>query len=704
MAFLFGLIATISTLALIGLAILPTELSVASEVGFYSIITIIVLMFFRGKMSRVLFVSICAWVVIRYLAWRFTTLPLDNGWASSTGAILLLMAEIYGTAMMLFGLFVNANPMERKPATLPEREEDFPTVDIYIPTYSEGLNIVAPTVMGAMSIDYPSDKFKVYVLDDGYPRSLTSTNPEQAQELADRAEALKALCLKHGAHYLTRDNNLHAKSGNMNSAMAHTDGELILVLDADHVPTQNILKNMVGFFKNPKMAFVQSPHFFLNADPVEKNLNLFHKMPAENDMFYRVVQKGLDLWNTSFFCGSAALIRRTAVENVGGFSTESITEDASTSIKMHQKGWKSAYLGVPMVAGLQPETFSSFIVQRLRWGMGMAQIMMKQNPWLIPGLSLGQRISYSSVVLFWLFPFARIIFFLSPLLSVFGGLMIYPAGMEYFYAYTVPYLIAVVLSTEKIFGRVRQIMTSEMYETLQSFYIFPALLSTIVKPNAPTFKVTPKGERLDTEFVSEFKLPFYFFFALTVSGLGYGIFRLIMEPEVRESLSLSVGWLGFNFILLCAAMGTLFEQVQRRDRPRVEVNLPVKVLNEANEVLNTRATLKDITEVGALVTVGKHRISEQDRIILDLPELSKPINCEVMSVKSKGTHLDLGVKFKPDTPEQERELVVLTYGNSERWEKIWIDREAPINVLKSLTMFTITAIRTLIAHLKHVAK
>lgn len=704
MAFLFGLIATISTLALIGLAILPTELSVASEVGFYSIITIIVLMFFRGKMSRVLFVSICAWVVIRYLAWRFTTLPLDNGWASSTGAILLLMAEIYGTAMMLFGLFVNANPMERKPATLPEREEDFPTVDIYIPTYSEGLNIVAPTVMGAMSIDYPSDKFKVYVLDDGYPRSLTSTNPEQAQELADRAEALKALCLKHGAHYLTRDNNLHAKSGNMNSAMAHTDGELILVLDADHVPTQNILKNMVGFFKNPKMAFVQSPHFFLNADPVEKNLNLFHKMPAENDMFYRVVQKGLDLWNTSFFCGSAALIRRTAVENVGGFSTESITEDASTSIKMHQKGWKSAYLGVPMVAGLQPETFSSFIVQRLRWGMGMAQIMMKQNPWLIPGLSLGQRISYSSVVLFWLFPFARIIFFLSPLLSVFGGLMIYPAGMEYFYAYTVPYLIAVVLSTEKIFGRVRQIMTSEMYETLQSFYIFPALLSTIVKPNAPTFKVTPKGERLDTEFVSEFKLPFYFFFALTVSGLGYGIFRLIMEPEVRESLSLSVGWLGFNFILLCAAMGTLFEQVQRRDRPRVEVNLPVKVLNEANEVLNTRATLKDITEVGALVTVGKHRISEQDRIILDLPELSKPIVCEVMSVKSKGTHLDLGVKFKPDTPEQERELVVLTYGNSERWEKIWIDREAPINVLKSLTMFTITAIRTLIAHLKHVAK
>ena len=704
MAFLFGIIAAISMMALVGLAVLPTELSVASEVGFYSVITIVVLMLFRGKTPRILFVSLCAWVVIRYLAWRFTTLPLDQGMLSSAGAILLLMAEIYGTAMMLFGLFVNANPMDRKPASLPASEDLYPTVDVYIPTYSEGMSIVAPTVMGAMSIDYPKDKFKVYVLDDGYPRSLKIADAEQAAFLKDRAEALKALCERHGAHYLTRDNNLHAKSGNMNSAMKQTEGDLILVLDADHVPTQNILKNMVGFFKNPKMAFVQSPHFFLNADPVEKNLDLFHKIPGENDMFYRVVQKGLDLWNTSFFCGSAALIRRQAIEDVGGFSTESITEDASTSIKMHQRGWKSAYLGVPMVAGLQPETFASFIVQRLRWGMGMAQIMMKQNPWLVSGLSFGQRISYSSVVLFWLFPFARIVFFLSPLLSVFGGLMIYPAGMEYFYAYTVPYLIAVVLSTEKIFGRVRQILTSEMYETLQAFYIFPALISTIFKPNAPTFKVTPKGERLDTQFVSEFRIPFYLFFALTVAGLGYGIFRLIAEPEVRESLSLSVAWLGFNFLLLCSAMGTLFEQVQRRGRPRVVVNLPVKVATEAGEVLSLRATMKDITEVGALIATGKHRISEQDVLVLDLPELSAPVACEVMSVKSSGTSLDIGVKFKPSSPEQERELVVLTYGDSARWEKVWVDREAPLNVFKSITLFTFTALRTLIAHVKHVVK
>jgi cellulose synthase (UDP-forming) len=389
---------------------------------------------------------------------------------------------------------------------LPLDDSRWPTVDIYIPTYSEPLEIVSSTMMGALNIDYPSDKFRVYVCDDGFPRSKSASGA-MGLELGKRAEALRALCERHGAIYLTRDNNRHAKSGNLNAAMAKTNGELMLVLDADHVPTRDILRNTVGMFmRDDKLAFVQTPHFFMNADPVEKNLDLANKMPAESDMFYRVVQKGLDLWNTSFFCGSAAVIRRTAIKQIGGFSTLSITEDASTSVALHAKGWRSAYLAKPMISGLQPETFSAFIVQRLRWGMGMIQIFMLQNPLAIKGLSMAQRLSYLSVVSFWLFPFARVAFFLSPILSILLYIRVYPSSMELFVSYTVPYIITVLLTFQKMFGRVRRVLMSELYETIQSFFTLPAILSTVASPTKPTFKVTPKGDKTDVEYISDLLL------------------------------------------------------------------------------------------------------------------------------------------------------------------------------------------------------
>jgi cellulose synthase (UDP-forming) len=426
---------------------------------------------------------------------------------------------------------------------------------------------------------------------------------------------------------------------------------------------------------------------------VEKNLGLLNRMPGENDMFYRVVQKGLDLWNTSFFCGSAALIRRTAVEDVGGFSTESITEDASTSIKMHQKGWKSAYLGIPMVAGLQPETFAGFTVQRLRWAMGMMQIMMKQNPLLIRGLALPQRLAYLSVILFWLFPFARVAFFIAPFLSLFFNLTIYPVGTEFFYAYTVPYLAAVIMSFEKTYGRVRRIIISELYETLQAFYTLPALISTMMSPNAPTFKVTPKGERLDKEYVSEFNKPFYVFYVLTLMGLLWGVARMVFEPESRAALMLSVSWLCFNFVLLSGSLGVLVEKVQRRDRPRVDVNEKVTIIGSFGQ---REAVLVDVNETGALI-----RTHEGDK----LPEFSLLIGNVIMPTEQittrepflgRGEH---AVKFIFPTAKHERTAVMLGYGKSSRWMKIWEERESSSNFIFSALGVMRIAVRFGSAHL-----
>ena len=690
------LLAIGALVGLAGLACIQTGMALAQQIAWFSIAAIAVLGVLPGKTARLFFVSVCAWVVVRYLAWRVSSLNLEDGWISVTATLSLLVAEFYGATMMLLGLFVNAYPMERRVPKLPKDEAEFPTVDVYIPTYSESISVVGPTLMGALEMDYPGEKFKVYVLDDGYPRSLTTKDPVQKRELLKRTEELKALCARHGAHYLTRDNNHHAKSGNMNRAMAQTRGELILVLDADHVPTSDFLRNTAGFFlRDRKLAFVQTPHFFLNADPVEKNLSLLNKMPGENDMFYRVVQKGLDLWNTSFFCGSAALLRRQAVEDVGGFSSESITEDASTSVKMHQKGWRSVYFGKPMVAGLQPETFASFIVQRLRWAMGMGQIFVKQNPLLVRGLSLGQRLCYSSVVLFWLFPLARILFFIAPLFSIFGNISVYPVGTEFFYAYTAPYLAAILLSTEKIFGRVRRILTSEMYETLQAFYTGPALLSTLLRPNSPNFKVTPKGERLDKEFISELSGPFYFFYALTASALGWGIYRFVTEPANRSSLTLSVVWLLFNFVLLSAAMGTLLEKVQRRARPRVVLNEVVTITGEFGD---REAIVKNASETGAMLQLMNEEPITDFRLYMEGEEI--PVQYLAHRKQTLGA-TQLAVSYLPQTPLQERLVVKLAYGDSDRWEQVWKNRESSANFVYSALQLCFTAVRSATAHLSH---
>ena len=118
----------------------------------------------------------------------------------------------------------------------------------------------------------------------------------------------------------------------MNAAFHETAGDLILILDVDHVPASDIMVRTAGWFvRDPKMFLVQTPHFFINSDPVEKNLDTFHTMPSENEMFYSVIQEGLDFWNSAFFCGSAAVLRRKCLAEVGGIAE--VAERLSARVK-----------------------------------------------------------------------------------------------------------------------------------------------------------------------------------------------------------------------------------------------------------------------------------------------------------------------------------------------------------------------------------
>ena len=252
-------------------------------------------------------------------------------------------------------------------------------------------------------------------------------------------------------------------------------------------------------------------------------------------MFYGIIQKGLDKWNGAFFCGSAAVIRREALKIVGGFSGITITEDCETALDLHSRGWRSMYIDKPMISGLQPETFSSFIGQRSRWARGMFQIFLLKNPVLKRGLTLAQKICYLSNMTYWFFPFFRLPFFVSPLLFIFFNMQIYIANAQEFISYTVLYMIANMMMQNYLYGAVRWALVSEVYEYVQTLYLARGLFSVILNPYKPTFNVTDKGNSLDKDHLSELSTPFFVLFAVYSVSMVVCVLALVHRARRQRT-------------------------------------------------------------------------------------------------------------------------------------------------------------------------
>ena len=219
-------------------------------------------------------------------------------------------------------------------------------------------------------------------------------------------------------------------------------------------------------------------------------------MPSENEMFYGIIQRGLDKWNAAFFCGSAAVLRREALERDRRLQRQSASPRiAKRRSLLHSRGWNSVYVDKPLIAGLQPATFASFIGQRSRWAQGMMQILRFRFPLFNGGLSLPQRLCYLSSTLFWLFPFPRAIFLVAPLFYLFFDLEIFTASGGEFLAYTLIYMIVNLMMQNYLYGAFRWPWISELYEYVQTIHLLPAVISVMLNPRKPTFKVTAKDER-----------------------------------------------------------------------------------------------------------------------------------------------------------------------------------------------------------------
>ena len=633
------------------LMVIITPLDLVSQ-ALFAMLTILVMLVIRGQSSRgvtLILITLSIAVSTRYIFWRFTeTLQFSSEIEACLG-IGLILAELYAWLVLVLGYIQTAWPLHRPPVMLPEDLLEWPTVDLLIPTYNEPLSVVQNTILGALSVDYPLDKLKIYILDDG-----------RREEFREFAEAC-------GIGYITRGDNLHAKAGNLNHALSVTDGELLALFDSDHVPTRAFLQLTVGWFlRDPRLSLVQTPHHFYSPDPFERNLRAGTTVPNEGQLFYGLIQDGNDLWNAAFFCGSCAVMRRSAVEEVGGFAIATVTEDAHTALRLHRAGWNSAYLRLPLAAGLATERLAIHVGQRMRWARGMTQIFRIDNPMLGRGLGFGQRICYLNAMLHFFFGLPRFVFLTAPLCYLMFRLNIIAASGLMVIVYAAPHLIHSTVTNSRLQSRYRHSFWGEIYESVLALYILRPTLATLINPRRGKFNVTEKGGLLPRDYF-DYKIvrPHLIIMGLLLVALIIGVVRWILSDFVdSEVLMLNVAWAIFNLLTIAAAVAVGRETRQLRTSVRLGLEIPSVIYLPDGQSLVTRS--RNLSTTGGMFAIAR----PSDIELGDVIQIELPVGDRTAVLPARVVAWDgevLRVAFEQLTLRQQRDLVRVVLCRADAW-------------------------------------
>ena len=634
-----------------------------------------------GRLSTLAMIVLSISASSRYIYWRFTDTIGFTHWLDAALGYGLVLAELYAFAVLLIGYFQTAWPLQRRPVPMPADVSTWPSVDIFIPSYNEPLEVVRQTVFSAMSQDWPADRLHVYVLDDG------------------RRTEFREFCEELGVGYLIRDNNHHAKAGNINAALKVTHSEYIAIFDCDHIPTRSFLQVCMGwFFKDTNLVMLQTPHVFFSPDPFERNLDTFHRMPNEGELFYGIVQDGNDLWNASFFCGSCAIIRRKELLEVGGIAVETVTEDAHTALKLSRLGYNTAYLEVPQAAGLATESLSGHVGQRIRWARGMAQIARTDNPLFGKGLHFGQRLCYLNAMLHFFYGLPRLVFLTAPLAYLLFGAHVFQASALMITAYALPHLAHASVTNSRIQGRFRYSFWNEVYESVLAWYIMRPVLVAAINPKLGKFNVTAKGGVIEKAYFDwTIARPYVVLLVINLIGMAVGFWKLLSsDGDETTTLVINMVWTVYNIILLGASVAVASETRQVRGTPRVAASLPAVIRFDNGRTLVCKtedfsqhglglAVPPDVDiPMGSSLSVSLFRSDEEG------------VFPAIVTFSGKGR---LGVKFDNLSLHQQAELASLTFARADAWIATWGtgQRDKPLRSLKSVIVIGLRGIGQLTA-------
>jgi cellulose synthase (UDP-forming) len=594
--------------------------------------------------SRVIIVGILLALTIRYLLWRsLSTLNLSNP-LDGIFSLALLFMEIMVIAGGTIQIYLTLQTTDRraeadKYSQAVQTGTYTPSVDILIPTYNEPGFVLRRTIIGCQAINYPNKN--IYLLDD-------TQRPE-----------VKQLAQDLGCYYITRPDNRYAKAGNLNHAIAKTDGELLVVFDADFIPTQNFLTRTVGFFQKKEIALVQTPQSFYNSDPTAKNLGLQEVLPAEEDIFYRHVQSLKDGAGSVVCAGTSFVVRRSALLEVGCFVTDSISEDYYTGIRLSAQGYELVYLNENLSAGLAAESMSAHILQRVRWARGTLQgFFIDSNPLTISGLRLRQRLAHLEGYLSWLAIIPRLFFLLVPIFYTFFGikpLIVTGSEMIYFF---LPYYLLQLSAFTWLNQRSRSVIFSDIYAMVSCFPLFITVIKVILNPFSQGFKVTPKGLfRGNYQYNWQLALPLFVFFVSTILS------TVISLGNNNYDVNLVLIWNSYNLLILSVALLSLLDTPKTDIYEWLPIQQSVQVVSDRKSICGT---ITKISEIGAEIEF-KQFIDLNNSLFVEITERELRLPANLVCTNLTGNYTKIRVQFESLNLYQYRRLVELNFCRPGQW-------------------------------------
>ena len=603
------------------------------------------------KRGRQIILALTIILYARYLVWRGLYTLNTSDWASLLASWMVYTAEAYAFVQILLFAYHAWSPLERQPEPL----RGYPIVNILVTVVDEPLSILRRTLVGCVNQDYPKDRYRVYVLDDG------------------QRDEVRILAASLNCGYIRRNDRQHAKAGNLNHALQETSGEFLAIFDVDHVPTGSFLKDTVGFFQDEQVAFVQTPHHFYNLDVFQKNLQLEGVLKNEQALFYRVLQSGRDRHNSAFFAGSCGVFRRSVLVEIGGFRTETVTEDIHTSMVIHAKGYRSCYLNKVLAAGLMPETFESSMKQRIRWAMGHVQIFFQTNPFTMRGLTVHQRLGYSASIFYFFHGIPRVVCLVAPLVALLLGIIPVTADVPSLVNFFGSYYLATLVMLRTVSRGMRNAFWSDIYETADSLALSWTVLKTAIRPwKKRPFVITPKGvAQEDRRGVSRFSyiLPHLIIMVLLIAGLVTGV-RLWMENVPLPGLEISLFWGAVNLMLIGVVILASVELPEWRNKFRIRRQLPCELI-AAGEGLS--GTVEDMNETGALIRVNRQLPEENGHLRLKvINPIGDHFTIESRICRQKQVSPDIvevGLKFVGIDDKTGDTLIAAAFSDSRAWNQ-----------------------------------
>lgn len=529
---------------------------------------------------------------------------------------LLLISLLYGIAKKLYLWYNYSNisiPLK------PESTEEF-TVDI-LTTYFPGepRQMVITTLEAILKIKYPHETYLCDEADDPY---------------------LKNFCENNGIHHVTRDNRIDAKAGNINNTLRKfAKGEIVVILDPDHIPDSNFLDEVIPYFSNPEIGFVQTVQGYYNT----KETLVARGAAEQTFQFYGPMMMTLNSYGSVNAIGANCVFRRSALDSIGGHAP-GLCEDMHTAMKLYAKDWKGVYVPKILAQGLSPSNITSYFKQQLKWARGTFDLLFNVYPRLFKDFSNRQRIHFGILPLHYLSGVICLINFIIPIISLLFSVTPWKGNIIDFGLALLPVVVSSIL--------IRTFIQKWVIERKErGFHIIGGLLEintwwiyllglfyTIIDRKIP-YLPTPK----ENEFATNLKIitPNFLIATLSLLAVFIGLSRDYTPFNILMS-----GFAIFNAIIM--VLGIYLTIKSTNENNILKNNLNKKVLKSLNtfkfKFYSSGNSIFNITRITALpllllILIGSIWLKQQQD--LSKWENLNPIKFEI----NAGSYLGI---FQPD--------------------------------------------------------